>query len=76
MILLPLVNHGKFFVESLVGHQFPITRLHVQVTADKRGEDNFRIADNSGVDSIQARFSVLIQLAALKTRIAPDSRTP
>ncbi len=24
-----------------------ITRLHVQMTAAKRGEDNFRIADNS-----------------------------
>jgi hypothetical protein len=33
-------------VESLVG-QFPVTRLHVQVTAAKRGEDNFRIADNT-----------------------------
>src|SRR5208282_518869 len=25
--------------------EFPITRLHVQVTAAKRGDDNFRIAD-------------------------------
>ena len=26
----------------------PITRLHVQVTAAERGEDNFRIADQPG----------------------------
>jgi len=25
----------------------PVSRLHVQVTAAERGEDNFRIADNS-----------------------------
>ena len=41
-----LANHGKFFVESLVA-QFPITRLHVQVTVAKLGEDTFRIADHS-----------------------------
>jgi hypothetical protein len=58
-----LANHGKFFVESLVA-EFPITRLHVQVTVAKRGEDNFRIADYSGVDAIfvnTTAFTVLIQ---------------
>src|ERR1700730_7581420 len=29
----------------------PVTRLHVQVTAAKRGEDNFRVADHSTATS-------------------------
>ncbi len=49
-------------MESLLG-QFPITRLHVQVTAAKRGEDNFRIADNPGDGPFNhhKRVSVLIR---------------
>jgi len=43
-------------VESLVG-QFPITRLHVQVTAAKRGEDNFRIADYSELEGSRPKNS-------------------
>ena len=33
--------------------KFPVMRLHVQVTAAKRGEDNFRIADNQGIECLR-----------------------
>jgi hypothetical protein len=42
----PVLIVGSLEIRKSAQTTCPVTRLHVQVTAAKRGEDNFRIADN------------------------------